>query len=88
MLHTAQLQQDKRGIDLGVYSGHGRGYEAPISRPAARHNGDFNHWKIEIPLADFVDLKEVPVGNTRKDKSIDRIFLNMSRAVKESGRHA
>ena len=47
--------------------------------------GDFNQWKVEEALADFPDIKEVPVGNTRKEKSIDRIFLNIDRSVIESG---
>ena len=47
--------------------------------------GDFNQWKIDQALLDFADIREVLVGNTRKDKSLDRIFLNMSRAVTESG---
>ena len=47
--------------------------------------GDFNHWKIGEALVDFPDIKEVPVGNIRKDKSIDRIFLNMDRSVTEAG---
>ena len=47
--------------------------------------GDFNQWKIDEALLDFVDIKEVLVGNTRKDKAIDRFFTNMTRSVKESG---
>ena len=47
--------------------------------------GDFNQWKIDQALDDFGDMKEVDIGNTRKDKKLDRIFLNMSRAVVESG---
>ena len=47
--------------------------------------GDFNQWKIDACLADFVDVKEVDVGPTRGSRSIDRIFTNMSRSVEESG---
>ena len=47
--------------------------------------GDFNQWKIDCALQDFADIKEVLVGNTRKNKSIDRIFISMSRAVTASG---
>ena len=47
--------------------------------------GDFNQWKMGQALVDFVDLKEVDIGHTRKDRSLDKIFLNMSRAVVESG---
>ena len=46
--------------------------------------GDFNQWKLEDCLADFVDMKEVEVGNTRGNKAIDRLFTNVSRAVTES----
>ena len=41
--------------------------------------------KIAQALPDFQDIKEVCVGNTRKDRAIDRVFLNISRAVFESG---
>ena len=46
--------------------------------------GDFNHWKIEESLSNFVDIKEVRVGSTRGSRSIDRVFLNVSRCVVES----
>ena len=45
--------------------------------------GDFNQWKIDTALDDFVDLKEVEVGETRGSRSIDRIFVNNCRAVLE-----
>ena len=47
--------------------------------------GDFNQWDIKEALQDFADVKEVNVGPTRGSRSIDRIFLNMTRAVVESG---
>ena len=47
--------------------------------------GDFNQWKIGQALEDYVDISEVEVGHTRKDKKIDRIFVNVSRKIKESG---
>ena len=47
--------------------------------------GDYKQWKIAEALQDFADIKEVPVGNTRDDRSIDRIFLNVSRSVVDSG---
>ena len=47
--------------------------------------GDFNQWKIGEGLADFVDIKEVPVGMTRGNKAIDRLFTNASRSVVEAG---
>ena len=47
--------------------------------------GDFNQWKVDGALADFVDLKEVEVGNTRGGRSIDRIFTNMSRSITDCG---
>ena len=39
--------------------------------------GDFNQWDVARALKDFPDLREAPVGNTRGDRSIDRIFLNV-----------
>ena len=39
--------------------------------------GDFNQWKIHEVLADFPDLQEHAVGNTRGDHCIDRIFSNL-----------
>ena len=47
--------------------------------------GDFNQWNISAALADFTDVKEVDVGNTRGDRSLDRMFVNMSRSVVEAG---
>ena len=38
--------------------------------------GDFNNWRLEEALADFVDLTEAPVGPTRGSRSIDRLFSN------------
>ena len=40
--------------------------------------GDFNQWDIAGALVDFPDLVEAPVGNTRGDRSLDRIFVNVS----------
>ena len=36
-------------------------------------------------LSSFADLREVEVGNTRENRAIDRIFLNVSRSVVEAG---
>ena len=47
--------------------------------------GDFNQWRIQESTSNFADLSEVEVGPTRGSRAIDRIFLNMSRAVVESG---
>ena len=47
--------------------------------------GDYNQWKVEEYLADFVDLKEEEVGPTRGRRSIDRFFVNFKRSVVESG---
>ena len=38
--------------------------------------GDFNQWKAESAVKDFIDLKEAKVGKTRGDHSIDRLFCN------------
>ena len=45
--------------------------------------GDFNQWMVD--LSDLADIGEVAVGNTRKDKCIDRIFTNMTRSIKAAG---
>ena len=47
--------------------------------------GDFNQWPVQDALQDFTDLKEAPVGPTRNDRSIDRIFTNFNRSITESG---
>ena len=47
--------------------------------------GDFNQWNIEEALLDFADIREVDVGNTRGDRSIDKIFTNAARSVISSG---
>ena len=51
--------------------------------PERMDAGDFNQWKVS--LEDLSDMSEVRVGNTRKDKAIDRIFTNMHRKITESG---
>ena len=47
--------------------------------------GDFNQWKIGGAMDNFVDMKEIDVGPTRGNKTIDRVFTNMSRSIIESG---
>ena len=47
--------------------------------------GDFNQWRVEDCLANFADMREVEVGNTRGNRAIDRIFTNLSRSVVGSG---
>ena len=47
--------------------------------------GDYNQWDISGALLDFPDMREVDVGNTRGDRSIDRIFTNVSRSVESAG---
>ena len=36
-------------------------------------------------MDNYTDMGEVQVGNTRGSRSIDRIFVNITRAVTESG---
>ena len=47
--------------------------------------GDFNQWKVEVGLANFPDISEVPIGCTRGRRAIDRISLNVGRPVNEYG---
>lgn len=47
--------------------------------------GDFNHWPIEEATEDHVDMAEVTHSCTRGSRSIDRSFVNFSRAIVESG---
>ena len=47
--------------------------------------GDFNQWPVQDALQEFPDIREIDVGPTRGDRSIDRIFSNFGRAVTESG---
>ena len=47
--------------------------------------GDFNQWDIGEALLDFPDLKEAPVGPTRQDLLIDKIYTNLSRSINEAG---
>ena len=58
-----------------------RKYQDPFVAVA----GDFNQWKLEDCLANFADINETKVGNTRGSKAIDRFFTNMSRSVVEAG---
>ena len=46
--------------------------------------GDFNQWTVQDGLQEFVDMSEVIVGRTRGDRLIDRIFFNLSRAVRQA----
>ena len=50
-------------------------YKRKYSNPYVVVGGDFNQWKIDEALADFVDLSEAPVGPTRQGRSIDRLFM-------------
>ena len=50
------------------------------SHPYLIVTGDFNQWRIDETLQDYVDISEVKVGPTRGSRSIDRIFLNVSRS--------
>ena len=47
--------------------------------------GDFNQWRIDNAVSDFLDVREVEVGCTRGSRKIDRFFCNFTRAVFESG---
>ena len=47
--------------------------------------GDFNQWRVDEALDNFADIGEVAVGNTRGNRSIDRVFCNMRRSVIEAG---
>ena len=47
--------------------------------------GDFNQWRVQDYLRDYVDMVEIPVGNTRGGCAIDRTFCNLSRSVEEAG---
>ena len=47
--------------------------------------GDFNQWKIDKGLPNFAAIREVPVGSTRGNRSIDRIFFTMNRSVTDCG---
>ena len=38
--------------------------------------GDFNQWQVQESLEDYPDLQEVVTPPTRKDRRIDRIFVN------------
>ena len=59
--------------------------KARFNNPYLFIAGDFNQWRIEDHLADFLDIGEAPVGPTSGQRSIDRIFLNCSKSIRESG---
>ena len=48
-------------------------------------SGDFNHWPIEEAVEDHLEVNEVPHGNTRGNRAIDRSFTNFTRSIVESG---
>ena len=47
--------------------------------------GDYNQQSINKTLLDFPFIQEAPVGPTRQDKAIDRIFTNLSRSIEVAG---
>ena len=47
--------------------------------------GDFNQWRIDQALEDYIDIVESDVGPTRGDRKIDRIFTNFPRSIIEAG---
>ena len=47
--------------------------------------GNFNQWEIGGVIAEFPDLMEADVGPTRKDRCLDRIYVNFGRSICESG---
>ena len=47
--------------------------------------GDFNQWQVQDALEGFPDIREAPVGPTRKDRCLDRIFSNFGRSIIEAG---
>ena len=47
-------------------------------------SGDFNQWSIDEILTDHPDLREVPYGPTRGDRSIDRSISNFHRSIVET----
>ena len=48
-------------------------------------SGDFNQWLVEEHLEDFPEMCEVITPPTRKDRLIDRSFVNFFELVHESG---
>ena len=46
--------------------------------------GDFNQWEVSDALLDFAEITEVITPPTRKDRRIDRVFLNWGEAVVDS----
>ena len=59
--------------------------KSKLNEPFIILAGDFNQWDIANALTDFVDVKEVDVGLTRGNCSIDRTFTNIEKAVAEKG---
>ena len=47
--------------------------------------GDFNHRPVEEAVEDHLEMHEVPHGNTRGNRAIDRTFTNFTRAITECG---
>ena len=46
---------------------------------------DFNQWDFAAGLSDLADIKEAEVGNTRKDRALDKIFTNFSNGISQTG---
>lgn len=48
--------------------------------------GDFNQWRVEQAMADFLEIREMLIGaTTRCSRTIDHILMNNHRIIKESG---
>ena len=47
--------------------------------------GDFNQWEVGEALADYDDLEEIITPATRGTRRIDRVFMNWTEDVEDSG---
>ena len=48
-------------------------------------SGNFNQWDISAALSDYHDVSETPVGPTRGDRSLDKIYTNFGDSIKKAG---
>ena len=60
-------------------------FKRKYSNPFIVVAGDFNQWKVEDVMGNFLDMTESCVGPTRGNRCIDRTFTNFGDQVKDAG---
>ena len=60
-------------------------FKRKYSNPYIVFGSDFNQWRVEDLMANFIEMAEVDVGPTRGSRCIDRTFTNFEEMVTDFG---